>query len=60
MPPIIGFQVMAKDGKKVPPCECDSCGQQFIRADKQNYDLFRYENIVPPAEAQSTITAFVT
>ncbi|THX37572.1 hypothetical protein D6D10_05775 [Aureobasidium pullulans] len=45
--------------KYFPPCECGSCEQQFIRMDVQHIDCLRYEKVVSPADAKSTISTFV-
>ncbi|KAG9691292.1 hypothetical protein KCU95_g8131, partial [Aureobasidium melanogenum] len=53
-----GFKLMTN--KKCPaPCECRCCEQQFLAMEAQRFDRFRYETIVKPEIAQTTLADFV-
>ncbi|KAH0018305.1 hypothetical protein KCU78_g7214, partial [Aureobasidium melanogenum] len=45
--------------KHAAPCECGSCELQFVRMELQHIDVFRYENIITPATAKTSLDNFV-
>jgi hypothetical protein len=46
--------------KREAPCECNDCSAQFLRMDQQVFDRFRYNPIVTPAAAETSLAGFTS
>ena len=46
--------------KEEAPCECINCRSQFLGMDLQNFDKYRYNSVVTPAAARTSLAKFVT
>ncbi|KAI4719247.1 hypothetical protein E4T48_04531 [Aureobasidium sp. EXF-10727] len=55
---VVGLSFVPKQ-QCPPPCECICCEQQFLAQTAQRFDRFRYETIVKPATAATTLANYI-